>query len=128
MYTTIISIKWVMTHKTLEVNTVHGKLLVGKKMANLANRELFTKIFLNNIHRYTKNVFGICTDCSLFTKFSLPIVWFAKIFPHQIFPVYGFNDHQLQAIFQPKQLNLVGQIYCTFSMRESLTICNNVNK
>ena len=128
MYTTIISIKWVMTHKTLEVNTVHGKLLVGKKMANLANRELFTKIFLNNIHRYTENVFGICTDCSLFTKFSLPIVWFAKIFPRQIFPVYRFNDHQLQAIFQPKQLNLVGQTYCTFSMRESLTICNNVNK
>ena len=42
--------------------TVHGKILAGEK---LANRELFAKIFLANIHRYTENVSGICTDCSL---------------------------------------------------------------
>ena len=43
----------------------------GGKFVNLANRELFTKNFLTNIHRYTENVFGIYTDCSLFTKFFL---------------------------------------------------------
>ena len=32
------------------IHTVHGKLLAGKKLANLGNRELFTKIFLTNIH------------------------------------------------------------------------------
>ena len=35
----------------------------------LANRELFTKIFFANLHRYTKNLFTLCTDYSLFTKF-----------------------------------------------------------
>ena len=27
--------------------------------------------FLANIHKYIKNIFGICTDCNLFTKFFL---------------------------------------------------------
>ena len=39
----------------------------------LMNHELFAKFFLANIH--TKNVFGICTECSLFTKFPLPIAF-----------------------------------------------------
>ena len=62
---------------------VRRKILVGGK---LASHELFIKIFIANIHRYTENVFGICTDFKLFAKVSLPIalpVWFAKIFPHQ---------------------------------------------
>ena len=46
------------------------QILVGGKLVNLANRELSIKIFLANIHRYTENVYGICTDCCLFTKFS----------------------------------------------------------
>ena len=41
------------------------------KLTNLVNYELYDKVFLANIHRYTKNVFGICTDCSLFAKFFL---------------------------------------------------------
>ena len=49
--------------------TIHGKILAGEKLVNC---ELFTKIFLANIH---KNVFGICTDCRLFLKFSLPIAF-----------------------------------------------------
>ena len=40
--------------------TVHGKILVGEKLANLVNHELFTKIFHLNIHRYTKKCIGIC--------------------------------------------------------------------
>ena len=48
-----------------------GKFWRGKKLRNLANHELFAKTFLTNIHRYTENVFGICTDCSLFAKFFL---------------------------------------------------------
>ena len=41
----------------------------GEKMTNLVNWELFAKIFLANIHKYTENVRGICPDCSLFAKF-----------------------------------------------------------
>ena len=102
-------------------HTIHGKILAGEKLANLANREPFTKILLANIHRYTENVYAIYTDCSLFTKFFLinsfylhgydydydvglrlgslythsntynkiHLTWFAKIFPCQIFPMYG---------------------------------------
>ena len=51
--------------------TVHRKILAREKLANLVNHELFTKIFPPNIHIYTENVFEICTDCSLFTKFFL---------------------------------------------------------
>ena len=40
----------------------------GGKLANLADCELFAKIFLTNIHRYTKNVFGII--CTYLPKFS----------------------------------------------------------
>ena len=32
---------------------------------------LFAKIFLAKVQKYTENVFGICTDCSLFAKFFL---------------------------------------------------------
>ena len=38
---------------------------------NLENSELFAKIFLDIIHGYTENVFGICTHCNLFANFSL---------------------------------------------------------
>ena len=51
--------------------TAHGKTLAGEKLTNFENHELFAKIFLPNIHRYTENVFGICTDCNLFAKFFL---------------------------------------------------------
>ena len=74
-----------------------GKFWWEEKLTNLANRELFTKFSLTNMHGYIESVFGICTDCSLFAKiflansfyaFNLP-VWFAKIFPCQIFSMYG---------------------------------------
>ena len=52
--------------------TAHREILVGKKLANLENPELFAKVFLAIIHRYTENVFSICTYCNLFTN-SLPI-------------------------------------------------------
>ena len=61
---TIINNKY--TH--LMPNTVHGKILAVEKLANC---ELFAKIFITNIHRYTENVFDICTNCSLFVKFFL---------------------------------------------------------
>ena len=35
----------------IKMCTVHRKILVGEKLVNLVNRELFTKIFLANIHR-----------------------------------------------------------------------------
>ena len=69
--------------------TVHRKYLAGRKLADLVNHELFAKIFLTSIHRYTKNVLGNNTDCSLFAKIFLLLTWFTKIFPRQIFPVYS---------------------------------------
>ena len=39
--------------------------------ANLVNCEPFAKIFHAIIHRYTENVYGICTGCFLFPKFFL---------------------------------------------------------
>ena len=55
-----------------------------EKIGEFANHELFAKIFLTNIHGYTKNVFGICTDLAYSPNFPLPIalpVWFTKNFP-----------------------------------------------
>ena len=67
---------------------------------NLANKELFTKIFLANIHRYTENVFGLCTDCSLFAKFFLTDsfflpVWPTKNFACHIFPMYVLPSYSV---------------------------------
>ena len=68
--------------------TEHRKYLAVEKMANLANRELFAKIFLGNIHTYTENIFGICTDCSLFAYLPtfpcqqlLPVAMVCQNFP-----------------------------------------------
>ena len=51
--------------------------------------ELFTKIFLANSHTYTKNVFGISTDCSLSAKFFLTDSFYLydspKFFPTKYF-------------------------------------------
>ena len=40
-------------------DTVHVKILAGEKLANLVNHELFTNIFIANIHKYTENVLCI---------------------------------------------------------------------
>ena len=68
--------------------TVHGKIL-AEKMANLANRELFAKIILTNIQRYTENVFG-----GIYTDF----VWFAN-FLADSFYLYGLPKIS-QAMFR----------------------------
>ena len=60
-----------------------------EKMVNQANCELFAKIFLTDIHRYTENVFGIYTDCSLFAKLflanSVYLYGLPKIYPTKYF-------------------------------------------
>ena len=61
--------------------TIHGKILAGEKLANLANIELFT---IANRYRYTENVFGVSTDCSLFAKVSSPIAFTCMV--RQNFP------------------------------------------
>ena len=61
-------------------------------MANLENPALFAKVFLAIFHRYTKNVFGICTHCNLFANVSLPIPLTCMVrqyFPCQNFSMYG---------------------------------------
>ena len=71
----------------LYFNTVQANFLAGEKLAKLAKSELFAKIFLTNIHSYTKNVFGICTDCSL--RIFEANDFYLYDFPHKNFPVYG---------------------------------------
>ena len=51
--------------------TAHRKIVAGEKLANFENPALFAKIFRAIIHRYTKNAFGICTECNLFANFFL---------------------------------------------------------
>ena len=44
------------------------------KLAYLANHEVFAKIFLANIHRYTESVFDIAIQSLVYSSnFSLPI-------------------------------------------------------
>ena len=62
--------------------------MVGEKLANLENHELFAKIFLVIIHRYTENVFGIFTHCNLFAN-SSPILLTCMV--HQNFPLPKFS-------------------------------------
>ena len=55
-------------------------------LVNFENPALSAKIFLAIIHRYTENVFGICTHCNLcscqfFARQYLLPVWFAKVSP-----------------------------------------------
>ena len=93
-----------LSHSPQSLCIVHMQYITytGKfwweKLANLGNRELFAKIFLANIHRYTENVYDICTDCSLFTK---PIAFTCMVhqnLPCQIFPMYGILQSQQIAI------------------------------
>ena len=72
----------------------HTRKNFGKgKIGELGKLWAIRQIFLANIHRYTKNVFSICTDCSLFApNFSSPIAFTCMVhqnFPHQNFPMYG---------------------------------------
>ena len=50
----------------------------------LANRELFAKIFLSNIHRmrYIENVLGLCTILAYSPNFSSPIAFTCMVLPH----------------------------------------------
>ena len=99
------------------VTTVHGKILVGRKLTNLVNCKLFTKIFLANIHRYTKNVFGICTDCSLFAKCfhtnSFYLYGSPKFSPAKTFLVYSMCSY---LVYQ----GLVGCLHCTITYKEDV--------
>ena len=55
--------------------TVHGKILVGEKVANLVNHQLFAKTFLDNIHRYTENVVAYALTVAYSPYFSSPIAF-----------------------------------------------------
>ena len=79
------------------INTVHGKILVGEKLANC---EPSAKIFLANIHRYMENVYGICTDHCLSAKFFFANSFYlhgspkfspAKYFPCMVLYLFWFH-------------------------------------
>ena len=53
--------------------TVHALSL--EKLVNLANRELFDKIFLGNIHKCTENVSAYALTVAYLPKFSSPIAF-----------------------------------------------------
>ena len=81
----------------IKLPTIHGKYLAGEKLANLVNRELFANILFTTIHRYTENVFGICTDCSLFAKFFLADNFYLYGSPN-ISCVLQQNNHPLKPL------------------------------
>ena len=77
--------------------TVHKKHLAEEKLVNLTMSYVFANS--NYFHRYTENVFGIWTDCNLFTKFFLANSFYlygspkfspAKYFPCVVY-VYAVN-------------------------------------
>ena len=73
------------------------------------NHKLFAKIFFVNIHRYIENIFGICTDCSLFTKFSHVQYYFNTIINVTIYHVMINTDIKttIYKITQSQQLATV---------------------
>ena len=59
--------------------TISRKISVGEKLANSVNHELFAKIFLVNIHRYTKIYSTYAMTLAYSPKFSSQLhfpVWF----------------------------------------------------
>ena len=71
---------------------MHGKILVGEKLVNLANCKLFAEIFLGNIHRYNESVLGMCNDFSLFAKIFLAKLYgLPNISPIKTFPCMVYN-------------------------------------
>ena len=78
-------------------------------MANLANRQLFAENFLTIIYRYIKTVFGICTDCSLFTKFFLTNSFYLygspKFYPAKYFPCLGAKYYIVVGLYNSPGLN-----------------------
>ena len=82
-----------------------GQFWHGKK---LVNHQLFAKIFLVNIHRYTENVFGI------FAKFFLADSFFMYGLPN--FPVYGNEKHISTVMYSNRAtINLPGY-HCSGSI------------
>ena len=61
------------THVYINVSSLlDRKILVGE---NLGKLWVISQNFLTNIHRYTENVFGLCTDCSSLAKFLSPVAF-----------------------------------------------------
>ena len=85
--------QWSIHSTLLPWNTICGKILVGEELANLVNREPFAKNFLANIQIYTENVYDICNDGSLSTKFFLANSFYLygspKFSPTKYSPMYG---------------------------------------
>ena len=65
--------------------TVHKKILVGKKLVNFMNRELFAKIFLANISDTPKMYLAYALTVAYLPSFSLPIAFTCMV--RQNFPV-----------------------------------------
>ena len=97
------------------------------KLANLVNFELFVKMFFTNIHRYTENVFDICTDCSLFNIFFLANSFYLyglKFPPIKIFPcMVMLNEFSIL----PIKFSNVGTSLCAKENFHVLTKKHNKN-
>ena len=75
--------------------TIHKKILVGKKLANMVNRELFAKLFLL---QYSKKMYlaHTLTVVAYSPSFSSPTAFTCMVhqnFPCQNFPVYHMCLH-----------------------------------
>ena len=68
-------------------NTIHGEYLVREKLANLANHELFAKIFLTDIQIHRKCIWNMV---AYLPSFSLPCM-VCQNFPCKTFSMYGIQ-------------------------------------
>ena len=76
--------------------TIHRKILAWKKLVNLANREVFTKIFLTNIFTDTpKLYFAYALILAYSSNFSSPTAFTCIVhqhFPHQNSPMCSTSN------------------------------------
>ena len=90
----------------IKVRTIHGKTLAGKKLLNLVNHELFTKIFLTNIHRHTEMYLAYALAVAYLPNFSSPIaftcmvdqIFPTKYFPCTVYPVFSIPWQLLNVV------------------------------
>ena len=118
-------------------STIHRKILIGEKLVNMANHELFAKIFLTNIHRYTAYLaYALTVD--YLPNFSLPIAFTCMVrhnFPlpnishvryYIIIAMYSVMKENLVTLWEGP-LAVVGCWYNTGIAVEIVTFQNSIS-
>ena len=103
------------------------EILVGKKLANLANCEPFAKIFLTNIHRYTETYMAYALTVAYSPNFFLPIPITYMI--HQNFPLPNISRvrYEEMDLYTAVTLGkLLSYVYCKpkLKLKYRVRTCN----